>query len=40
MNGRQRFALLAFAALVAAAAGYADRAFTPRGSGEVLTVRG
>jgi hypothetical protein len=40
MNARQRLALLAFAALIAAAAGYVDRTFTPRGSDAVLTSRG
>ena len=40
MNARQRFALLAFAAFVAAAAGYVDRAFTPRASDAYLTSRG
>jgi hypothetical protein len=41
MNARQRLALLAFAAFVAATAGLADRALTPSaGPGEVLTARG
>jgi hypothetical protein len=41
MSARYRLALLAFAALVAAAAGLADRALTaPRATGEVLNSRG